>query len=284
MFSDILLTVDCDHTLTDVKSVIPQRNLDAIRWFMERGGTFTVNTGRSVNTMGPFLDILPYNAPLLLFNGAVAYDRGRAAYCTPIDLPLWPTIEAVAAEFPELNLEIQTLNNHYLVNEKPDFVEMYDYLGWGHAPAVFGTDLGPFIKFALFGAMTEGSLDDFYRATAEETARFQHAADFILSRWGDKVDISFAAPRILDVQAKGINKLRAARDLQNRLGKKILVCVGDAQNDVVMLDGADYSFCPCDAVVADRYPNVCSCDDGAVADVIYKKIPEILGLSLDIRE
>ena len=284
MFSDILLTVDCDHTLTDVQSVIPQRNLDAIRWFMERGGTFTVNTGRSVNTMSPFLDILPYNAPLLLFNGAVAYDRGSAAYCTPIDLPMWPTIEAVAKEFPEMNLEIQTMDNHYLVNEKPDFVEMYDYLGWGHAPAVFGAELGPFIKFALFGAMTEGSLDDFYSATEEELARFRYAADFILSRWGDKVDISFSAPRILDVQAKGVNKLKAARDLQQRVNKKILVCVGDAQNDVVMLDGADYSFCPCDGVVADRYPNVCSCDDGAVADVIYKKIPEILGLSLDIRK
>ena len=39
MFSDILLTVDCDHTLTDIQSNIPQRNLDAIRWFIERGGT-----------------------------------------------------------------------------------------------------------------------------------------------------------------------------------------------------------------------------------------------------
>ena len=284
MFSDILLTVDCDHTLTDIQSNIPQRNLDAIRWFIERGGTFTVNTGRSINTMRPFLDVVPYNAPLLLFNGAVAYDRGEVVYCTAIDLPMWETIGAVAAEFPEINLEIQAMDNHYLVNEKPDFVAMCDYLGWGHAPAVFGTDLGPFVKFAMFGPMSEGSLDDFYSANEEERARFQYAADFITSRWGDKVDISFSAPRILDVQAKGVNKLLAARDLQRRLGKKILVCVGDAQNDVVMLDGADYSFCPCDGVVADRYENVCSCDDGAVADVIYKKIPEILGLSLDIRE
>ena len=31
-----------------------------------------------------------------------------------------------------------------------------------------------------------------------------------------------------------------------------------------------------DGVIADRYPNVCPCAEGAVADVIYKKIPEIL--------
>ena len=62
------------------------------------------------------------------------------------------------------------------------------------------------------------------------------------------------------------------------MGKKILVCVGDAENDISMLDGADYAYCPADGVVADRYETVCNCADGAVADVIYKKIPEILGL------
>ena len=40
----------------------------------------------------------------------------------------------------------------------------------------------------------------------------------------------------------------------------------------------NYAFCPADAVIAKRYENVCKCGDGAVADVIYKKIPEILGI------
>ena len=43
-----------------------------------------------------------------------------------------------------------------------------------------------------------------------------------------------------------------------------------------MLDGADYAFCPSDAILADQYENVCPCAEGAVADVIYEKIPEIL--------
>ena len=50
------------------------------------------------------------------------------------------------------------------------------------------------------------------------------------------------------------------------------------ENDVSMLDDADFAFCPKDAIVAGRYPNVCSCAEGAVADVIYEKIPEILGV------
>jgi hypothetical protein len=43
-----------------------------------------------------------------------------------------------------------------------------------------------------------------------------------------------------------------------------------------MLDGADFAFCPSDGVIADRYENVCPCGEGAVADVIYKKLPDIL--------
>ena len=58
--------------------------------------------------------------------------------------------------------------------------------------------------------------------------------------------------------------------------RKILVCAGDAENDLPMLLGADFAFCPADAILADRFPNVCPCTEGAVADVIYKKIPEIL--------
>ena len=50
MFSDILLTVDYDRTLTAPDSTIPQRNLDAIRYFMEEGGIFTLATGRSLPT------------------------------------------------------------------------------------------------------------------------------------------------------------------------------------------------------------------------------------------
>ena len=86
-----------------------------------------------------------------------------------------------------------------------------------------------------------------------------------------------AAGRIIDVHAKGVSNGRSARQLQKELGRKILVCVGDGENDVTMLQEADYAFCPADAIIREQFPNVCKCGDGAVADVIYEKIPEILG-------
>ena len=276
MFSDILLTTDIDRTLTATDGSFPERNTEAIRYFMENGGTFTVNTGRSTNTIKPLLPYITVNAPMLLYNGSATWHKGKFYQHYPIDCDMWEMVLSVAEAFPELNVEIQALDTHYLVNQKASYMDFCDAQGWGHAPAVPGTDLGPFIKFAVFGQIHNNALGHLFAATEEELARMQELGKFIMDRWGDKVDIFYASPRILDVHAKGVSKLRAAQDLQKQLGKKILICVGDADNDVPMLRGADYAYCPADGVVADRFETVCPCSEGAVADVIYKKIPEIL--------
>lgn len=275
-FSDILLTVDYDRTLTAPDSTIPQRNLDAIRYFMDNGGTFTMNTGRSVNTMGDLFQRIPVNAPFLLYNGSAVYENGVLTEVHTIDLDLWQTMDEVHRQFPELNLEIQGADTHYLYAAKPEYEAFYDTIGWGHTPAVPGAEVGPFMKFSMFGKVRENTVDHMFRGEPGEIARFDEAERWIMNRYGDKVDTFRAAPRILDVHAKGVSKIRSARALQKRLGKKILVCIGDAENDISMLDGADYAFCPADGVVAHRYPNVCPCADGAVADVIYNELPKLL--------
>lgn len=276
LFDDILLTVDYDRTLTGPDSTIPERNLEAIRYFTENGGTFTLNTGRSTTTMRDLFSIIPANAPFLLYNGSAFWENGKLTNLRIIDLPLWDTLLDIQKAFPEMNLEIQGAYNHYLLDPRPEFAALYDRMKWRWAPAVPGEDYGPFLKFAAYGIVRKSALSDMYTTDPEDMKRFDQLMEYILTRWGDKVEVFRAAPRIVDVHAKGVSKCNAARTLQAQLGKKILVCVGDAENDITMLDGADYAFCPADGVVAARYETVCNCADGAVADVIYKKLPEIL--------
>lgn len=282
-FSDILLTVDFDRTLTAPDSTIPQRNLDAIRFFMENGGAFTVNTGRSVPTFRSLMDIIPANAPYLLYNGSGAYDpvEGQLTLQRPIDLPMLKTLEAVHAKFPEMNLEIQGIDAHYCYHDAGNWELFCDALNCDRAFMKPGGTYGPFLKFCLFGQVREPCVNHLFHGSQEELARMDEAEAWLNETFGDKVAVFRAAPRIIDVHAKGVSKIRAARELQEKLGRKILVCVGDAENDIPMLLGADYAYSPCDGVVADRFPNVCECGKGAVADVIYKKIPEILGFTLD---
>lgn len=275
-FSDVLLTVDFDRTLTAPDSTIPQRNLDAITWFMENGGHFTVNTGRSTATFWMHLDTIPVNAPFLLYNGSATWEKGTLDRLKPIDLDVWQTMQTMHDLFGDMELEIQGTQVHYLIEPTAGRIATYENLHWRYQVAQWGQEVGPFLKFSLFGAPRKPEVADMFEATDEDIRRFDEAEETIRRLCGDKVAVFRAAPRIIDVHAKGVSKCVAARALQKELGCKVLVCVGDAENDITMLDGADYAFCPADGVVADRYPNVCPCADGAVADVIYEKIPEIL--------
>ena len=277
-FSDVLLTVDYDRTLTAPDSTIPARNIEAIEYFMENGGAFTVNTGRSVPMYRSIWDKVPVNAPLLLYNGSAAcnHDTGELSLCRPFDMDLWETVRELLDMFPNLNVEVQGRDAHYNFIPNPRWDAFNVHNGCPHATAKWGQDLGPFLKFTLYGEFYDNTVARLFDATPEELAEMNAAEELLRRRWGDSIEIFRSATRLIDVHAKGVSKAAAARNLKAHLGRKLLVCVGDASNDISMLDAADYAFCPADAIIADRYENVCKCADGAVADVIYEKIPNIL--------
>ncbi len=279
IYSDFLLTVDFDRTLTATDSTIPQRNLEAIRYFLENGGTFTLNTGRSIPMSAHhILGKVPTNAPLLLYNGSADYDPAAGKITRAAVIPLDPgaIVSDIQTRFPTLNVEIQGMDAHHLIRRDAGWEVYctknrcaYSYVTPDAIPQ-------PFVKFAVNGQFRDGTVASMYHAAADEVSLFQELEDYILSKYGHAVETFRACARILDVHAKNCGKLNAARRLQKDLGKKYLICVGDAENDLSMLEGADFAYCPADGVVADRFENVCPCNDGAVADVIYKKIPSIL--------
>ena len=278
IFSDVLLTVDYDRTLTAIDSSIPERNLEAIRYFTENGGAFTVNTGRSLPMTAVFRDIVPVNAPLLLYNGSAAYDlqAGRLTFTHTIDLDMQDMVRACMNQFPDVDLEVQGLDAHYCFQDQGCWEAYSQAQKCAYAYAADGMDYGPFIKISLYGQIRGVTVAQLHEATDQELARMDEAERWLRETYGHKCEVFRAAKRIIDVHAKGVSKIRTARELQAHLGRKILVCVGDAHNDIPMLEGADYAFVPADAVLADRFETVCDCGDGAVADDIYKKIPKIL--------
>ena len=286
IFSDVLLTVDFDRTLTAPDGTIPERNLEAIRYFIENGGAFTVNSGRSLPMTECFRNDVPVNVPLLLYNGSAAYDTatGKLVNCKCIDLDPAQVLTDIQNHFPKMAVEVQGVDAHYLLqkNEKWEHYCSNNLCAWKYTDAT--SIPAPFLKFTLYGQFRDITVSSMYEATEEELAYYAQAIDYVAQHYGDKLEIFRATARIIDIHTKGVSKIRIARELQAQLNRSILVCVGDAENDLPMLEGADYAFCPCDGVVANRFPNVCSCAEGAVAEVIYKKIPEILALQLDRTE
>ncbi len=278
LFDQILLCVDYDRTLTAPDSTIPERNLDAIRYFMENGGAFTVNTGRALPMVQDMLKKVPINAPLLIFNGSAAYDTQaqEVLFVHDIQLDAAQTAKECMEMFPDCLVELQGLKAHYSFKDFPLWTEFCDACNCASAIVDFADYTEPFIKMCIFGQLTDPSVSSLFNASAQETARFDAIAQKVLERYGESCTVFRPAPRIVDVHAKGVSKGRSARELLHKLGRKVLVCVGDEKNDLTMLNEADHAFVTGDSCLVGQFPNVCNCADGAVADVIYKKIPEIL--------
>ena len=276
LFSDILLTVDYDRTLTDHDGQVPQRNLEAIRYFMDNGGAFTVNTGRSLPQSAEVLQNVPMNVPFLCYNGGLAIDGKNIIFQHPIDLPLEETLREVCEEFPDLNVDLHGVSAHVGFQPTGCWETYYAARKCDYFLAGEQREYGPFMKFNVYGELRDDTFYQVFSGTPEEIARIDEAEKWIKETYGDKIVVFRAGARVLNIHAADVSKIRAARDLQNRLGRKILVCVGDAENDLPMLEGADYAFSPSDSTMAKYFPNVCPCGEGAIADVIYNKIPAIL--------
>ena len=182
---------------------------------------------------------------------------------------------------PDMTVEIQGMDAHYIFEENEVWNDFSDgnSCAWAHAQPE--DDLGPFVKIAVYDRLVSSNLSDLYKGSAEELARIDRVEALLKQEFGAHCEVFRAAPKILDVHAKGVSKAKAARALQEKLGRKILVCVGDGENDLPMLEAADFAFTPSDAIVAKKFPNVCPCGEGAVADVIYEKIPQIVKNGLD---
>ena len=281
IFSDVLLTVDYDRTVTAPDSTIPERNIEAIRYFIENGGAFTINTGRSVPMTKVFRDRVPVNAPLLLYNGSAAYDvsEKKLTFCHSIHMDLWETVRRCEELFPDLTVEVQGIDAHYRFSENPMWDAFSEHQNCAHAFAQPGDDLGDFLKFTLYGEFRDVTVADLFNASPEEKQRLDEAEQLLRKEFGEFCEVFRSATRIIDIHAKGVSKAKSARQLQQQLGRKILVCAGDAENDLSMMRDADFAFAPEDGIIAKHFETVCKCGDGAVADVIYKKIPEILGLN-----
>lgn len=272
MFSDILLTVDFDRTLTALDGTVPQRNLEAIDFFIKNGGVFTVNTGRSYISFRKFLEKVPVNGPLLLLNGSAAWENGTFYDVKNIETDVWPTLQRLMARFPDVNLELQAPDMHYLIAPHPSYATYYSKRDLPHGILPLAPQAVDFVKVGIYGDV-HGALGIDEQA---ERAQFDEITAFLTAEFGNTLEIFRATPRIINVHAKGVSKGNAACALQKKLGRKILICVGDEGNDLSMLRQADHAFCPSDGEVADRFENVCPCGEGAVADVIYEKIPAIL--------
>lgn len=228
-FSGYLFVSDMDATLLSDDHSISKANSDAIKYFTERGGLFTVATGRMVDAVRAYMPQVYINSPAVLHNGAKLYDfqKDVVIFEKFIEENRKEAIRRVHDDFPEVGLEIYS-NEIVYVYRKCEETKRFltrDYEVVYELPDEIWDE--PWIKVLLIG---EKELLDKY----EPIYRRSYDSGYAV-RSGD---------RYLDVVANGVSKGKGVETLAQKLGieKKKVIAVGDNMNDISMLNAAGLSF------------------------------------------
>ena len=221
--SDILIVSDIDGTLLYEKQGISTENINAIKRFTEKGGHFTVATGRAIDITKKLVKDVEINTPSIHINGGYLYDwendkiidphyisSSAKFYCKKI-VEKYPFCDCHFADSYAVNVVTsgKTLEK-YIVKGEAKYFE----LGFENVPENA-------YKFII-------SCDPEY---------MKDVRDYAEEISGKDVKIIQSSAFFLEILPKDNSKVNSLKQLCKMLDLPLenVVAVGDYENDIEML-------------------------------------------------
>ncbi len=270
------IVLDIDGTLTTDEGVIPERTLEALRGLHEAGVRVMLATGRSEGAAEPVLDRLGFDTPALLYNGAALYCPVRRRLIEERMLSDRTVVRALDYARQEgLLAVVMRFGEKYARPPRND--EERGALGFLEDLHVVPEDELPtenLMRITLFSAHHADSRD-FAAELDRAVDRPMFVTDFSLSMLAGHRESTL---QVADVQPPCRGKAEALRVLEERYGisPERVVAVGDAGNDVLLIEGAGLGVAVENAVpearaAADRV--IGSNNSDAIVELIEELFP-----------
>lgn len=264
-FKDVVIYSDADNTFLktwgeNVEASAPQNNLDAIKYFMDKGGHFSIATGREHSSIERFFNY-KLNLPIVQSNGVLIYDTINN--------------KVIKADYLEKDIKKEIID---LCLNKKNY-----YLCCGVDDAIYQIDFNDERDNSLHDVVRKHVSIDYclnnnvcklcFVVKENEMEELKREVNQLKCKKKiNSVQSSKIYLECFTVNANKGNGIKAALELTGLIDKT-LVCIGDYYNDLPMLNIADIKACPdnspqdikdiCDIVV-------CNNNEGAIADLIYK--------------
>lgn len=247
-FSNILLMSDLDGTFLSSETKPVERNMKALERFRAGGGLFSFVTGRVHTTLEK--NVLPgyremINCPAIMCNGSCVYD---------------PFSETMLFEEFLDGAKIRPLAEKICGSGK---FTVYYYVG-GEYSCYRDTPLDQVESNCWHKVVFVGSIDDV--AVGRKILAENQTEDYRFFR---------ASPRILEILPAKAGKGQMLRNLKQwyaQQGRSLkTIGVGDYENDLDLMDCADISVCPANAMpeVKQKADHIfCDHNQGVIADII----------------
>lgn len=257
-FDKVLIASDFDGTLKNDDGEITEDVRKAIAYFISEGGYFTVSTGRSFQGFHLY-DSEYINAPVLLANGAMAYDyeKEKIVFCDGIGEEGFEAIRQVRDNFPNASIEMYALGETFGINMTVHSERHFTSQGIDYSEISDPSKATiPWAK-AMIGSDSENTLkiQKFLKDNFSEPGFLPTTGSYI------------------ELMKKGVDKGTGLHKLADSLHVPHSQCyaVGDGYNDIEMLIAAAAGFVPCNGsteALEKATHIVRSNNDGAVANVI----------------
>ena len=268
-YENFILVADVDGTLANSDHKVSQKNKDAIDHFIANGGQFAIATGRTQRNVVPYIEGVTVNAPCILYNGGALFSWEQQRF-----------------------LKIRNMESRYLANFLRQCMELFPHMC-----------IEIFTEEQLYVVTNSTTIDEHI---IREKQEFSYATidDILEKSWikiilcdshenllvsrqllsvfhlDDKTNNFFSAVTYLEIVDKGVSKGKMLGELlkiEEHQGKKV-IATGDFQNDIEMLQLADYGIAPANAQGdVKRIADIIgvSNDDDLIHDIVYRIIPTL---------
>ena len=236
-YDKIIIFADCDGTLIGQRGVNGSEvhyaeNQEAIRYFVKNGGRFAYASGRSAaDTLR-----LPYtvNAPIILSNGSEIYDPLNENWVYQINLPdsALNVINEIYDNYPQLSLLARNAEDFFVFNEETSVVDLRIFPWFnGTFPIERLEELkGRIVSIAISGAHPNA---------------LEKVCNLVKKKYPGMA-CAVVANNFLNVVPRGVSKGSALAYLRSNYFSNekglIFVAVGDNENDLEMLQEANFGF------------------------------------------
>ena len=270
-FTGVLLASDFDNTLIYTEEALrtgapvpplPERNREALAYFMAQGGRFAVSTGRGLAAFFKYAELVPMNAPGVVCNGAAIYDFEKGEYLETamLDEAARQRGQAALDRFPGVAVEAYHIDNIIHVVHPNAISRQHEHMT--HVSLTEAPSL-PEVPLPLGKLLFEADHETLEGVLAFLTEQ----------GWAEDYELIFSVSHLLEMTIQGASKGGMIRRLAARLGISMehVYCAGDEANDLSMLRAAAQGFAPANASPAVRESGatvVCGAREGAIADVI----------------
>ena len=228
-----MIITDLDGTLLAGKSILPEENIRALKRAMEAGVKVVIASGRMIEATLPIAEAIGVNAPLSLFNGAMAYDYQNDRILSGKPVPhdvIMPVIEALEAR----GTYVQAFPGRgYFMEKKNHWTDYYE-----NKIGVIGTEIGMPLSQWL-------KTDVFKLLCLDEPAELDAIVREFVPRFPEITFVKSCETQ-LEIVAKGVDKASGLADISALTGipAEEMMAFGDEMNDLPMLKyaGAGYAM------------------------------------------